>query len=152
MSFSIPAWRKKRRQRTRAILTEFLQILRMLLCLVGTLLKINPTLTLGVKGAENTELFALRVSFSNRGLSYENEEILQNMHRLSRSGWFVVEVYVTERAGGFQSNQDAFGIAMLQHGSSWLLRTAIIVLAITTEQNVLGCIGAYCQRGAPFGL
>ena len=31
--------------------------------------QINPTLTLGVRGAENTELFALGVSFSNRGLS-----------------------------------------------------------------------------------
>ena len=35
--------------------------------------------------AENTKLFALRVSFSNRGLSYENEEILQNMHRLKQA-------------------------------------------------------------------
>ena len=112
---------------------------------MGTLLKINSTLTLGVRGAENTELFALWVSFSNRGLSYENEEILQIVHRLKQARVVCGRSIRYGESCGFQSNQDAFDIAMLQHDSSWLPRTAIIVLEITTEQNVLGCTGVYCQ-------
>jgi len=59
---------------------------------------------------------------------YENEENVQNMHRLKQVRVVCGRSVRYGESCGFQSNQDAFGIAMLQHGSSWLSRTAIIVL------------------------
>ena len=45
----------------------------------------KPNFDLGGEGGRNYRLICTLGLFSNRGLSYENEEILQNMHRLKQA-------------------------------------------------------------------
>ena len=48
---------------------------------------------------------------------YENEENVQNMHRLKQVRVVCGRSVRYGESCGFQSNQDAFGIAMLQQDS-----------------------------------